>query len=79
MSNEEKLRRAIVEGLQISPDAISESLAYSETKEWDSVAHMTLVAALEEEFDIMLDSDDVVDMSSVAKMREILAKYNVSF
>ena len=79
MSNEEKLQRAIVEGLQIRPDAISDDLAYSEAKEWDSVAHMTLVAAIEEEFDIMLDTDDIVDMSSVGKIKEILAKYNVKF
>ncbi|ACM92125.1 hypothetical protein NAMH_1601 [Nautilia profundicola AmH] len=36
---------------------------------------MTLVAAIEDEFDIMLDTDDIIDMSSFAKAKEIVAKY----
>lgn len=39
---------------------------------------MALIAALEDEFDIMIDTDDVIDMSSFAKAREILAKHGVT-
>ena len=38
---------------------------------------MRLVAALETEFDIMLDTDDVLDLASFAKAVEILRKYGV--
>ena len=48
---------------------------YQETKNWDSIAHMTLVAGLEEAFDCMLDTDDILDMSSFNKAVEIMAKY----
>lgn len=44
---------------------------------WDSVAHMVLMATLEETFDIMLDTDDVIDFSSFEKGKEILRKYDV--
>ncbi|KFB72721.1 MAG: hypothetical protein AW09_002089 [Candidatus Accumulibacter phosphatis] len=54
------------------------ALIYGETRGWDSVAHMALIAALEDEFDIMIDTDDVIDMSSFAKAREILAKHGVT-
>jgi acyl carrier protein len=50
-------------------------LIYNEVEGWDSVAHMTLVAALEEAFDCMLDMDDILDMSSYNKALEIMAKY----
>jgi hypothetical protein len=40
---------------------------------------MALVAALDETFDIMLDTDDVIDMSSYGKAREILTKYGIQF
>jgi acyl carrier protein len=50
---------------------------YGKTPGWDSVAHMSLVAEIENSFDIMLDSDDVIDMSSFGKAKEILAKYDV--
>ena len=40
---------------------------------------MSLVAALEDEFDIMIDTDDIIDLSSFEKGKEILAKYGVEF
>ena len=40
---------------------------------------MALVAAIEGEFNLMLDTDDILALSSVAKAREILARYGVSF
>ena len=79
MSNADKLKQAFVEALQVNSSVITDSLAYEGIREWDSVAHMQLVAALEEAFDIILDTDDIIDMSSVAKAKEILARYGVAF
>ena len=39
---------------------------------------MTLVAALEEEYKITLETDDIVDFSSFKKGMEILKKYKVN-
>ena len=36
---------------------------------------MALVAEIEAAFDIMLETDDIIDMSSFAKAKEIVAKY----
>jgi acyl carrier protein len=77
MTNDQIMRKAFAEALQIDLDRVVDGLQYNTIKEWDSVAHMSLIAALEEAFDIMLDTDDIIDMSSVAKAREILAKYDV--
>lgn len=52
---------------------------YQGVELWDSVGHMTLVAALEDVFDVMLETDDIVDLSSFEKGMDILQKYNVSF
>ena len=54
-------------------------LMYQDVEAWDSVGHMTLVAALEDAFDISLDTDDIIDLSSFEKGLEILAKYDVQF
>ena len=40
---------------------------------------MTLVAAIEEKFNITIDTDDIVDFSSFKKGVEILKKYEVTF
>lgn len=77
---DERLRAAFVEALGI--DAAStdwDALNYRGIPEWDSVAHMQLVGEIEDTFDIMLDTDDVVGMSSYAVARDILAKYGVEF
>jgi acyl carrier protein len=64
--------------LGIDPTIATDDLRYASIPEWDSVAHMALIAALEEAYDIMIDTDDVLDMSSVGKAREILARYGVT-
>jgi acyl carrier protein len=70
--------KAFASGLQIDAGRIADGLAYNTIPEWDSVAHMSLIAELEGAFDIMLDTNDVIDMSSVGKAREILRKYSVA-
>lgn len=74
----DKLQQIFAQALDLPEQAITEELAYNSIKQWDSTAHMVLIAALEDEFDIMLDTDDIIDMSSVAKAREILAKYDIN-
>ena len=72
---ENKLRSIFAENLGLDASVITDSLKYAEIPQWDSVAHMALVAAIEEGFDIMIDTEDVIDMSSFAKAKEIVAKY----
>lgn len=79
MSNTAKLYNTFAQSLQIDPSKISEDMAYNKIAEWDSVAHMALVTEIESVFDIMLDTDDILEMSSVVKAKEILTKHGVSF
>ena len=77
--NEQKLKDAFVEALGIDESQVTDELTYNSIPEWDSIAHMALVAEIDDVFDTMLDTDDVLDMSSFAKAKEILAKYDVAF
>lgn len=78
MTNLEKYNNVFMENLQITEDQLV-GLQYQGVELWDSVGHMSLVAALEDEFDIMIDTDDIIDLSSFEKGKEILAKYGVEF
>jgi len=79
MSNEEKYLNAFTETFGISEDE-AKGLEYQAIEAWDSVGHMGLIAALEDAFDIMMDTDDIIDLSSFAKGKEILTKnYEVEF
>ena len=79
MSNVQKLTTAFANALMIPEDKIVDSLKYQAIPEWDSVSHMVLITELEDAFDISLDTEDVIDMSSVLKAKEILAKHNIVF
>jgi acyl carrier protein len=72
---EQKLREIFAESLGLDPSQIVDSLRYAEAPQWDSIAHMALIAAIEEGFDIMIDAEDVIDMSSFEKAKQIVAKY----
>lgn len=79
MTNFEKYNNVFMETLQLNADQL-EGLTYQGVELWDSVGHMTLTAALEDAFDIMLETDDIIDLSSYEKGIEILkTKYNVEF
>lgn len=77
--SETRLRQAFVEVLGVPQDIEWSSLKYRGIEEWDSVAHMQLVAEIEDAFNIMIDTQDVIDMSSYEVTKTILAKYGVAF
>lgn len=73
----EKLRQAFAKALVIPEEKVIDELKYNSIKEWDSTAHMILIAEIEDVFEVMLDTDDIIDMSSFGIAREILRKYDV--
>ena len=58
---------------------MGDDFEYNSIPEWDSVGHMSLIAELEDVFDIMLEMDDIIDFSSYKKGFELVAKYGVDF
>ena len=80
MAKIDELKSAFALGLGVDAENIKWStLEYRGIPEWDSVAHMTMVAEIEDAFDIMLDVDDVIGMSSFVIAIEIMAKYGIKF
>ena len=77
MTNKEKYAQVFIDSFSITADQLNENLVYQSVQQWDSIGHMGMVAALEETFDIMMETDDIIDFGSYAKGIEILAKYNV--
>ncbi len=79
MNNTEKYTQAFVDSFGVTAEQAA-TLKYQDIAAWDSVGHMGLVARLEEAFGIMMEPDDIVDLSSFEKGKEILsAKYSVAF
>ena len=80
MTNLEKYNEAFTATFEIAEEQLK-GLQYQDIDAWDSVGHMSLIAALEDTFDIMMDTDDFIDLNSYEKGKEILSKadYGVEF
>lgn len=79
MTNLEKYTKVFVETFEITEEQ-AVGLKYQDIIAWDSIGHMDLIATLEEVFDIMMDSNDIIDFSSFEKGKEILENnYNIKF
>lgn len=77
MNNLETYNNIFIETFEITEEQLA-GLEYQGIEAWDSVGHMGLVAALEDAFDIMMDTDDIIDLSSYEKGKEILRKYEIA-
>lgn len=77
MTNLEKYNNVFLESFSISLDKLNESLTYQSIPAWDSVGHMGMIAGLEEVFDIMMETDDIIDFSSYTVGIEKLKKYGI--
>lgn len=75
---EQHLKEIFAKTLDLPIEEIVDTLEYRSMKNWDSIGHMALVAALDQELNVMLDTPDIIDMSSFKKAKEILNKYGVN-
>ena len=76
MTNLEKYNKLFMNAFPVTEEELPDA-KYRRTDRWDSVGHMELMSAMEETFGIAMDTLDVMDFSSYAKGKEILAKYGV--
>ena len=77
--NADLVRQAFSEALGIPADQVSDELSYDSIPEWDSVSHMSLIAMLEDKFNVLLETNDILEMSSVKIAKEILSRIGVPF
>lgn len=79
MDQSETLDAAFRSSVGLSDLVDLEGVAYGKTEEWDSVAHMKMIAAIEDAFGIMIDTEDVIAMSDYPTVRRLLrSNYDVT-
>ncbi|MFD2201832.1 acyl carrier protein [Shivajiella indica] len=77
MSNLERYNTIFQDTFNVGIDSLNDDFNSETISDWDSVTQLTLVTAIEDEFDIMLDSEDILDFKSYVVGKQILAKYEV--
>lgn len=74
----DEIAKVFREHLRLEDSAPVDNLEYNITQGWDSLTHLNIIAGLEETFNVMIDTDDVLDMSSFKKAVEIMNKYETA-
>ena len=74
----DRLKNLFVEVLELPEGVDVENLKYRDISQWDSLGHMSLVAAIEDEFDVQLDTEQVIGMSSFKVAVDMLKDLGVN-
>lgn len=77
MNNINKYNQAFVSAFNIQEDTLGESFTNEHIDKWDSITHLSLMTEIEDAFDIMLETEDILSFLSYEKGKEILAKYDI--
>ena len=74
MSNEERVKKVIIEQLGVKEDQITENASFVDDLGADSLDTVELVMALEEEFDIEISDDEAENISTVQSAIDYINK-----
>lgn len=79
MINKMKYNEAFINIFNVSEADLNENFTYEGRADWDSMAHFALISELEDSFDVMFETNDILKYGSFNNGLEILKKYGVSF
>jgi acyl carrier protein len=74
---EQKLKEVLSRIFNVSLDTITEDASPDTIENWDSLRHMNLVLALEEEFGVEFTDDQVVEILSYKLIKIVLKEHGV--
>lgn len=77
MSNLDRYNNIFVSTFNVDAESLNDDFSTENVDNWDSVTQLMLVTEVEDEFDIMLDTDDILGFKSYGIGKEILSKYDV--
>ena len=71
----DKINEIIIDTLKVSKEQTELNLGMDDVANWDSLTHMNLIVAIEDEFGIEISGDDIAEMTSFESIKKIVAKY----
>lgn len=77
MTNLEKLNSIFCEVFSVEATALNSEFNKDNVEGWDSVRQLSLTSSVEDEFDIMLDAEDIIGFTSYENAIEVLKKYDI--
>lgn len=79
MSNQEKYQNIFVSVFNVDEGALNDTFNFKDVEAWDSLTHLTLISELEDAFDVMFETEDILHFGGYENGMKILARYGVEF
>lgn len=73
-----RLKNIMSNLFDIPVDDINDNISHENCDQWDSLQHMNLILAIEEEFCVSLNDDDVLKIKDFISIIDILEKFKQS-
>ncbi len=74
MDLKEQVRAVIAEILEIPVESLDYDAEMDQIEQWDSIHNVSILAALEDKFDVMFPEDDLFDLISVSAFADEISK-----
>ena len=68
------IKEILASVFRIKPSEISNDTEIKDVDSWDSLTHMEMIAALEQEFKIEFDADEIMSMTIFSTIQELVNK-----
>lgn len=78
MTNLEKYTKVFMDVFEAEEDKVKK-FAFKQVQGWDSIGHLSLIASLEEAFDIELEPEEILSIRSFDSGIEILKTKSIVF
>lgn len=79
MENLKKYNEIFCRVLNVDESVLNDKFTFKDVPQWDSVAHLSLISELEDEFDVFFESEDILHYGSYDNGKKILEKYGIVF
>lgn len=79
MNNLKKYQSVFVDIFNVPLEVLNDNFTFANTENWDSITHMSLIADLETVFDVMLDTEEILNFGSYENGKKILQSKGVDF
>ena len=78
-NNHDKIIDIVSKILLVNKEEITEKISRKDFEAWDSMTHLVIISELEQNFDIILEDDDITAMNTISDIKTILTKYEIRF
>lgn len=77
-SDRERILLVVSRVMRVPMSELNEESSSKNVKAWDSLAHMQLIAVLEQEFDIRFTMNDITNAKNLGELMEAMCKSHSS-